>query len=65
MFASGVESESGHAAMCQSCLDIDKKIDDLRRLLDLTPDVKEVERLTRQIMELYGDRVRLHRNEEK
>jgi hypothetical protein len=65
MSASDVESESGYAAMCQSCLDIDKKIDDLRRQLDLTPDVKEVERLTRQIIELYGDRVRLHRNEEQ
>jgi hypothetical protein len=51
--------------MCQSCVDIDKKIDDLRRQLDLTPDVKEVERITRQITELYGDRARLHRSEEQ
>jgi hypothetical protein len=50
--------------MCQSCVDIDKSIDKLRALLGRTTDPAELERINRQIIHLYGERLRLHRNEE-
>jgi hypothetical protein len=50
--------------MCQSCVEIDKRIDRLRQQIHSTADIAEVERITRLIAELYADRVRLHRNEE-
>jgi hypothetical protein len=46
--------------VCQSCTDIDKRIDRLRQSLNLTPDPLEIERINRLIGELYGHRVRLH-----
>jgi hypothetical protein len=49
--------------MCQSCAEIDKRIDRLREQLRSTADTTESECLTRLIIELYGDRVRLHRSE--
>ena len=50
--------------MCQSCVEIDKRINLLRDQINSTADIAEVERITRLIRELYADRVRLHRNEE-
>ena len=50
--------------MCQSCVDIDKRIDTFRELLRRTTDPAEIERINRQIIHLYGERLRLHRNEE-
>jgi hypothetical protein len=46
-------------------VEIDKKIEQLRRLLASTTDPVEVERIYRQIAQLYGDRARLHQNPEK
>ena len=51
-------------AMCQSCVDIDKRIGMIRALLRRTTDPAEVERINRQIIDLYGERLRLHRNED-
>jgi hypothetical protein len=51
-------------AMCQSCVEIDKRIDKFRALLRRTTDPAEIERINRQIIYLYGERLRLHRNEE-
>jgi hypothetical protein len=50
--------------MCQSCVDIDKRLDKFRALLRKGTDPAEVERINRQIIHLYGERIRLHRNEE-
>ena len=51
--------------MCQSCIDIDKRIDQLRQLVRSTPDPLEIERINRLITELYADRVRLHQNPQR
>jgi hypothetical protein len=51
--------------MCQSCVEIDKQIDQYRELLRSTSDQKEIERISRLIAKLYGDRVLLHRNPER
>jgi hypothetical protein len=48
--------------MCQSCIEIDKKIEQYRELQRSTSDQAEVERINRLIAQLYVDRVRLHRN---
>lgn len=45
--------------MCQSCIDIDKQVEDCRELLRLTADPAETERISRLITRLYGDRVQL------
>jgi hypothetical protein len=50
--------------VCQSCVDIDKRIDKFRALLRKATDPAEIERINRQIIHLYGERIRLHRNEE-
>jgi hypothetical protein len=50
--------------MCQSCIEIDKRIDKSRATLRRTTDPDDIERTNRQIIQLYGDRVRLHLNEE-
>jgi hypothetical protein len=52
-------------SMCQSCVDIDKRVEDHLRLLRLTTDPAEVERINQLIRQLYADRVRLHRNPEQ
>jgi hypothetical protein len=39
--------------MCQSCVDIDKRIDKFRALLGRTTDPAEIERINRQSS--YGD----------
>jgi|HubBroStandDraft_1064217.scaffolds.fasta_scaffold895988_1 hypothetical protein len=51
--------------MCQSCIDIDKRIDQFRQLVRSTTDPLEIERINRLIAELYGERVRSHQNPQK
>jgi hypothetical protein len=51
--------------MCQSCIDIDEKVERFLKILRLTKDPAEVDRLNRLITDLYADRARLHRNEEQ
>jgi hypothetical protein len=51
--------------MCQSCVEIDEQIEQHRELLRSTCDQKEIERISRMIAKLYGDRVLLHRNPER
>jgi hypothetical protein len=46
--------------MCQSCVETDKRIEQLRQQMRSTADVAEVERITRLITELYAERVRRH-----
>jgi hypothetical protein len=48
--------------MCQSYIDIDKRIDRYRQVLGSTADSLERSRINRLITELYAERVRLHRN---
>ena len=51
--------------MCESCVEIDKQIEQHRERLRSTQDENEVERIKRLIKSLYADRVRLHRNPER
>ena len=51
--------------MCQSCIDIDKQVDEHRKLLRSVADPAEIERINRLIAQLYVDRVRLHQNPQK
>jgi hypothetical protein len=51
--------------MCQSCVEIDKQVEQYRELLRSTKDQKEIESINRLIAKLYADRVRLHRNPER
>jgi hypothetical protein len=48
--------------MCESCTEIDKRIERLRQALRSTTDLLETERVNRLIAQLYADRVRLHQN---
>jgi hypothetical protein len=50
--------------MCQSCIEIDKRVVQHLKLLHSTTDPAEIERIDRLISELYADRVRLHQNPE-
>jgi hypothetical protein len=50
--------------MCQSCVDIDKRVGRHLELLRATSDPTEIERIKRLIAQLYADRVRLHQNPE-
>jgi hypothetical protein len=52
-------------AMCQSCVEIDKRIDRHRESLRSTTDPAETERINRLITQLYVDRVLFHKNPEK
>ena len=52
------------ASMCQSCVDIDKRVARYRELLRSVTDPVEIERINRLIKQLYADRVRLHRDTE-
>jgi hypothetical protein len=54
-----------NAPRCQSCLEIDKRVEQHLKLLRLTTDPAEIERTERLISELYADRVRLHQNQEQ
>jgi hypothetical protein len=51
--------------MCQSCVEIDRKVERYRELLRSTTDPAEIERINRLIAELYAERVRLHQNPER
>jgi hypothetical protein len=51
--------------MCQSCIEIDKRIERYRELSRSTTDPAEIDRINRLIAKLYVDRVRLHQNSEK
>jgi hypothetical protein len=46
--------------MCQSCLEIDRQIEEHRKRLKAATDHAEVERIYRLIAQLYGQRVRKH-----
>ncbi|HWX36510.1 MAG TPA: hypothetical protein VNZ53_54975 [Steroidobacteraceae bacterium] len=46
-------------------MEIDKQIEKYRELLRSMRDQKEIERISRIIAKLYGDRVLLHRNPER
>jgi len=48
--------------VCQSCIDIDKRIDQSRQLVRSATDPLEIERKNRLITELYRERVRSHKN---
>jgi hypothetical protein len=48
--------------MCQSCVEIDKRIERYRELLRSTTDPAEIERINGLIAKLYADRVGLHQN---
>jgi hypothetical protein len=48
--------------MCQSCVDIDKKVENHWSLLRSATDPSERERIHRLITHLYADRVRLHQS---
>lgn len=50
--------------MCQSCIDIDKEIENHQKRLEGMNDPAEVKRVNELIARLYADRVRLHRNPE-
>jgi hypothetical protein len=41
--------------VCQSCIEIDKRIEQQRQLLHSTTDPSEVDRIYRLIAQLYGD----------
>ena len=49
--------------MCQSFVEIDKRVERHQELLRSTTDPAEMERMKRLIAELYADRVRLHQNQ--
>jgi hypothetical protein len=51
--------------MCESCVEIDARIDLHRQLVLSTTDPSEIERLNQLIAQLYADRVRLHKNPER
>ena len=48
--------------MCESCVEIDKRIEQLRLTLPSITDPAEVEGIHQKIAEMYRDRVRLHKN---
>jgi hypothetical protein len=51
--------------MCESCVEIDKRIEQYRQASRSTFELSEIERLRLAIEELYRDRVRLHKNPQK
>jgi hypothetical protein len=57
--------EMGCWLMCQSCVEIDKKVDEHRELLRSVTDAAEIERINLLIRQLYADRIRLHQNPEE
>jgi hypothetical protein len=57
-----VAATSGN--MCQSCVEIDKRVERHRELLRSTTDPAEIERINQLIANLYADRVRLHQSPE-
>jgi hypothetical protein len=51
--------------MCESCVEIDQKIDRHREQLRSMSEAAEIERVNQLIVQLYADRVRLHKSPEK
>ncbi len=51
--------------MCQSCIDIDKEIENYCKRLQGQIEQSETERINGLIARLYADRVRLHQNPAK
>jgi hypothetical protein len=51
--------------MCQSCVEIDKRVERHKELLRSTTDPAEIERIKRLIAALYADRAWLHQNSEQ
>jgi hypothetical protein len=51
--------------MCDSCVEIDKRIEQYRQTLPSITDLAEVERIHRQIADMYRDRVRSHKNPDR
>lgn len=51
--------------MCQSCLEIDKRVERHRELLRSTTEPAEIERIKRLISALYAERARLHQSPER
>jgi hypothetical protein len=51
--------------MCQSCVEIDKRVKRHRELLRSTTDPAEIELTNRMIAKFHADRVRLHQNTER
>jgi hypothetical protein len=50
--------------MCESCIKIDKQIAEQQERLKAQTDHAEVQRISRLIAQLYGERVRKHQNPE-
>jgi hypothetical protein len=59
------EREAEGAGMCQSCIDIDKAIEDHKKALASATDPPEIERINQLIAQLYRDRVLLHKNPQR
>lgn len=51
--------------MCQSCVDVDKQVENYRAILHSLAEPAEIERINQLIAKLYADRVRLHRNKDE
>ena len=51
--------------MCQSCVEIDKAVEAEIARLRSTSDPAELKRINRLIVDLYAERLRLHRNSEE
>jgi hypothetical protein len=47
--------------MCQSCIEIDNRIEEHRKRLK-TADASEIKRVNELIAQLYAERVRSHQN---
>jgi|HubBroStandDraft_5_1064220.scaffolds.fasta_scaffold1805694_2 hypothetical protein len=65
MIPSGYARGTKEPGMCESCVEIDARIDLHRQLVLSTTDPSEIERLNQLIAQLYADRVRLHKNPER
>ena len=48
--------------MCESCVQIDKRIDQYRMVSRSTTDPKEIELIDQLVAHLYAERVRQHQN---
>ena len=59
------QKADGRIACASRGVEIDKQVEHYRELMRSTRDQKEIERISRMIAKLYGDRVRLHRNPER
>jgi hypothetical protein len=51
--------------MCESCIEIDKRVERLQQSLRSTEDASKIESINLTIAQLYQDRVRLHQNPQR